>query len=32
MDLYLGAERYSDYVGYAHTFRWAGNHVDQTTR
>lgn len=27
-----GAERYSDYVGYAHTFKWAGNHVDQTTR
>ncbi|XP_068725085.1 poly(ADP-ribose) glycohydrolase-like isoform X1 [Montipora capricornis] len=27
-----GAERFSDYVGYAHTFRWAGNHVDQATR
>lgn len=27
-----GAERYSDYIGYAHTFRWAGDHVDQTTR
>ncbi|KAL9978494.1 hypothetical protein ACROYT_G016017 [Oculina patagonica] len=27
-----GAERYSDYVGYAHTFRWAGDHVDRTTR
>lgn len=27
-----GAERYSDYTGYAHTFRWAGNHSDRTTR
>ena len=27
-----GAERFSDYEGYAHTFRWAGNHVDQITR
>lgn len=27
-----GAERFSDYEGYAHTFRWAGNHVDQIAR
>ena len=27
-----GAERFSDYAGYASSFQWAGNHVDQTHR
>ncbi|CAB3977379.1 poly(ADP-ribose) glycohydrolase-like [Paramuricea clavata] len=27
-----GAERFSDYAGYAASFQWAGNHVDQTPR
>ncbi|KAK3740796.1 hypothetical protein QZH41_010077 [Actinostola sp. cb2023] len=27
-----GAQRYSNYTGYAHTFKWAGDHDDQTPR
>ncbi|XP_033114188.1 poly(ADP-ribose) glycohydrolase-like [Anneissia japonica] len=30
--LITGAERYSDYTGYANSFKWAGNHVDNTSR
>lgn len=30
--LMVGCERYSNYTGYAHTFCWAGNHVDRTPR
>lgn len=30
--LMIGCERYSNYTGYAHTFRWSGNHVDRTPR
>lgn len=28
--LMVGCERYSNYTGYAHTFRWSGNHIDRT--
>ncbi|XP_031574946.1 poly(ADP-ribose) glycohydrolase-like [Actinia tenebrosa] len=27
-----GAQRFSNYTGYAHTFKWAGNHNDQMPR
>ena len=27
-----GAERFSDYDGYGDSFKWAGNHEDQTPR
>ena len=27
-----GAERFSDYVGYSDSFKWAGNYEDQTPR
>ena len=26
----VGAERFSNYAGYGHSFEYAGNHVDQT--
>uniref|UniRef100_A0A1I8P7Y8 poly(ADP-ribose) glycohydrolase n=1 Tax=Stomoxys calcitrans TaxID=35570 RepID=A0A1I8P7Y8_STOCA len=28
----VGCERYSNYVGYANTFQWDGNYVDNTPR
>ncbi|KAH8326794.1 hypothetical protein KR059_006693 [Drosophila kikkawai] len=28
----LGAERYSNYTGYANSFEWSGNHEDRTPR
>ena len=31
-DIVTRAERFSDHVGYAGSFKWAGDHVDQTLR
>ncbi|EDO30791.1 predicted protein, partial [Nematostella vectensis] len=28
----IGAQRFSNYTGYAHTFKWAGHHDDKSIR